>query len=454
MGRMNRSIGITGLGVVSPFGLGVNALWEGLVAGVSAVKPTTRFDASAFRCKLAGEVSQFSARDHVPKHYRKAVKVMARDTELAVVAAKLAVEDAKLVTRAHAGDEAEAAPTTYAPDRMGCQIGAGLISAEAEELTGALATSTVAAGEDGEVFSLERWGSGGLTNLPPLWMLKYLPNMLACHVTILHGAEGPSNTITCGEASGLLSLGESCRVIERGAADLCFSGGAESKVNVMGLLRAELAGKVGETRDAETGSAAVKPYDPRSVGVPGEAGGILIVEAMDQAKARGAKVYAQIVGFGAAQSGWPPYSTAAERVGLTAVQNRGLRFAIERALRDAGITANEIDAIVPQAPGSKIEDEGEGHTLKLIFGERLSRIPLVTLSPNIGNSWAGSGGVATAVAAMMLSTQTIPARIHEGRPMEGLLVGSASSTKAALRHVLLCSTSLGGQNAALVLKAV
>lgn len=453
---VQRSLAITGLGVVSPLGLGINALWEGLMAGTSRLAPITRFDASTFRCKLAGEVPGFSAKDHVPKHYRKAVKVMARDVELAVGAAKLAVEDAGLVTRSDLG-EAEGGEggrkSSYPPDRMGCQIGAGLISAEAEELTSALATSTVDAGSGAQAFSLEKWGAGGLSNLQPLWMLKYLPNMLACHVTIIHGLEGPSNTLTCGEASGLLSIGESCRVIERGAADVCFTGGAESKVNVMGLLRAELAGKVGETRDTTDGADLVKPYDPRSIGIPGEAGGIVVVEAMDEARKRGARVYAEVVGFGAAQGGWPPYATREERASITAVQNRGLGYAIERALRDAGISADKIDAIVPQAAGSKIEDEGEYRTLQLIFGERLARIPLVTITPNIGNSWAGSGGVAAAVAAKMLSEQAIPARVHRGRPADGLAAGSAVSSRTELRYVLVCSSSLGGQNAALVLKS-
>jgi 3-oxoacyl-[acyl-carrier-protein] synthase II len=451
---MKRSIGITGLGVVSPLGLGIAPLWEGLLAGTCALAPITRFDASGFSCRVGGEVPNFSAKDHVPKHYRKAVKVMARDIELAVAAARFAVEDAGLVTRAHAADDGSPAATTYPPDRMGCQIGAGLISAEAEELTSALATSTVP-GPGGEVFSLEKWGTTGLANLQPLWMLKYLPNMLACHVTILHGAEGPSNTITCGEASGLLSLGESCRVIERGAADLCFSGGAESKINVMGLLRAELAGKIGPMPAGDVEPAGlVRPYDPRSVGVPSEAGGIVIVEDFDKAKARGARVYARVVGFGAGQAGWPPYSTAEERVGLAASQNRGLWLAVTRALRDANLTPDAIDAIVPQAAGSRVEDEGEAGTLAQIFGARLGSIPLVTVTPNVGNSWAGSGGVAVAVAAKLLSEQTLPARIHAGKPREGLRAGPTGSSRAGLRHVLVCSSSLGGQNAALILQAV
>lgn len=447
---MHRRIAITGLGVVSPLGLGMGSLWDGLIAGSAKLGPITRFDATAFRCKLAGEVPNFSAKDFVPKHYRKAVKVMARDVELAVVAAKFAAEDAGLKTRASADPDVEVT-TTYASERIGCQIGAGLVAAESDELTSALVTATVDGGS-GPVFSLEQWGAG-MSNLQPLWMLKYLPNMLACHVTILHGAEGPSNTVTCGEASGLLSIGESCRVIERGAADVCFAGGAESKVNLMGLLRAEHAGKAGPTNDASDGSEVLKPYDARSAGVPGEAGGIVIVEALEEARKRGARVYAEVVGFGAAQSGWPPYSTADERRSLSAAQNRGLGYAIERALRDAKIGPGQIDAIVPQAAGSRLEDEGEAGTLRLIFGDRLARIPLVTVTPNIGNCWAGTGGVMAAVGAKMLSEQTIPARVHRGRPPEGLAAGASGSARADLRYVLVCSSSLGGQNAALVLKA-
>src|SRR5690606_630761 len=223
--------------------------------------PITRFDASGFGCSLGGEIRDFSARDYVPKGYRKAVKVMARDTEIAVGAAKLAVEDAGLVTRGVLAD-GDATPTTYPAGRMGCQIGAGLIAAEVDELAAALVT---ARREDGGV-DMKAWGGphggggGGMENLTPLWLLKYLPNMLACHVTIIHGAEGPSNTITCAEASGLLSIGESMRVIERGAADACFSGGAESKINPMGLLRIDLAGRLAKSGCETDRSRIVRPY--------------------------------------------------------------------------------------------------------------------------------------------------------------------------------------------------
>ena len=268
-----------------------------MVAGRCGIAPIARFDASGFACRLAGEVKDYSAKDFVPKGYRKAVKVMARDTELAVGAAKLAAEDAGLVTRAQSG-EGEVAPTTYPAERLGCHIGAGLMPAEASEMASAMVTARepnpspeLLASTNG--LTLRAWGTigvggesgalGGMNNLQPLWMLKYLPNMLACHVTIIHGAEGPSNTITCAEASGLLSLGESARVIERGAADVCFSGGAESKVNLMGLMRATLAGRVGATEGFD-GPTVVRPYDPAAGGnVLGEAGGLLILEEREGA---------------------------------------------------------------------------------------------------------------------------------------------------------------------------
>lgn len=438
---MRRSVVITGLGAVTGFGYGADALWDGLCAGRSAIRRIECFDPSGLNCQVGAEVRDFSARDHVPKTYRKAVKVMARDIELAVGAAKAAIEHAGIFTRGLPGANGQA--TTYPPRRMGCQIGAGLIAAQLPELTMALAT---ARNEQGE-FDYDAWGRTGIENLTPLWLLKYLPNMLACHVTIIHEACGPSNTITCGEASGLLSLGESMRVIERGDADLCFAGGAEAKVNAMGMLRMDLAGRLAAVRveagGAFDGCSLVRPYDPEAPGVAmGDGGGIVLAEAEDTAQARGARPVARLLGFGAGHS--PASDDPVQR-------GQGLVTAIESALRVAGVSGDDVDAIVPHGAGIVGVDAEEASALRQVFGDRLGRIPLVTLCGAIGDTMAGAGGIAVCVGAMCLANQRLPARLHGGSPAGGLDAGQAASRGAKLGVVLVCTNSLGGQNAAVVL---
>lgn len=464
----SRRVVISGLGTVTGLGVGAASLWEGLAAGRSALGPITRFDASGYPCRLAGEAKDFSAKDHVPKYYRKAVKVMARDIELAVGAARFAVEDAGLVTRATlaasgSGGDGEGevtGQTTYPAGRIGCQIGAGLIATEADELASALASARTegpahanAGGFDVRAWGTREGGRGGMNNLQPLWLLKYLPNMLACHVTILHGAEGPSNTITCQEASGLLSIGESVRVIQRDAADLCFSGGAESKINLMGVFRMNLAGRLAATGDQTDGGALVRPYDSGATGgLLGEGAGIVILEELSSCKARGARMYAEVAGFGAGQSG-PKHLHLAGR-GTPAGVDEGLLGAIESALADAGVGAGEIDAILPHASGIPEMDTTEADTLRAVFGGRMSSIPLVTITPNLGDAMAGNGGLAAAVAAMCLDRQMLPARIHAGKPASDMQAGAVGARAARLRHMLVCTSAFGGQNAALVLRAI
>jgi 3-oxoacyl-[acyl-carrier-protein] synthase II len=449
---MDRRVVITGIGAVSGLGVGAETLWEGLVAGRSALRPITRFDPGGFRSRLAAEASGFTgARDYVPKSYRKATKVMVRDTDLAVAAARLALDDAKIATR---GTLEEGGPPTYPGPRFGCHIGAGLIAAEIDELTAALVTAAPAAqGQTPGPFSLRAWGTaggggGGMNNLPPLWMLKYLPNMLACHVTIVHGAEGPSNTITAMQASGLLCLGESFRVIGRGDAEVCFSGGAESPINLLRHLRMELAGRLAETPDGAGGLDVLRPFDPASAGgLSGEGGGILILEEAEAASRRGAGVYARVAGFGSGQSpptGGTPFVWSGE----------GLRYAVEAALEDAGVSAADIDAVIPQGSGVPGVDAEEADALRGVFGPRLASIPLITLAPLLGDCLAGTGGLAAAVGALCLRHQRLPARLHSGEPAADLLAGPAPSAPAALRNILVCTGAIGGQNAALVLARV
>ncbi len=438
-----RRVVITGLGPISAVGVGVDALWSALVEGRSGLKKIARFDPSGFPCKHAGELGEelFSVKSVVPKSYRKNTKVMARDMELAVGAADAAVRDAGLVT---IGIDPDATPT-IPQDRFGCHIGAGLIAADVDELTAALYT---ARNEDGE-FDVQEWGRNGMNNLTPLWLLKYLPNMLACHVTIIHGCKGPSNTITCSEASSGLSIGESMRVIERGDADACLSGGAEYKHNHMGMVRQTFAKRLAETREDEDGGTVVKPFDREARGtLLGEGGGILVIEAEEAARARGAKLYAAIAGFGSTQSFCP--DTVNVEIDPS---GEGMADAMRIALETAGRRADEIDAVVPMGTSVRRIDEAEAAALRSVFGDRASEVPLITTTPNVGLCGAGNGAIQAITACKALREQRLPARMNASN-VDGLAAARAESKPATLRSILVTSTSLGGQNVAIVLTGV
>jgi 3-oxoacyl-[acyl-carrier-protein] synthase II len=446
---VTRRVLITGLGPVTAFGIGIEPLRVALREGRTAVRRIARFDPSGFACRVGAEIAEtlLDVRSVVPKSYRKATKVMARDIELAVAGAHAAVSDAGLITRATEGGR-----TSIPSERMGCHIGAGLIAAELDELTQALATSR---SPDGS-FDVAAWGRAGMTNLTPLWLLKYLPNMLACHVTIVHGCEGPSNTITCAEASSGLSIGESLRVIERRDADLCLSGGAETKVHLMGLLRQEFARRLVGSLSPEDAAltddeqaAAIRPFDPSSRGtVLGEGGGILALESAESAESRRRVPYAELAGFGASQT------INSDTVGLLCdPEGEALAECIEASLADAGLAPRQIDALVPLASGIPESDHSEAAAIRRIFGDRADSIPLVTVAPAVGNCCAGHGAVAAAVAAQAIRAQELPARLHS-TVTPGVNGVATAARGASLGAVVVFGPSFGGQNTSLVLRRV
>lgn len=441
-----RRVVITGLGPISGLGAGIELTWQRVMAGHTAVGPIQAFDPTGFDCQIAAQVGEFNVRDHVPKSHRKATKVMARDIELAVVAADLAARDANLVTRGTA-DGSGALPT-YASTRIGAHIGAGLISVQLDELTAALAEAADAAGH----FNYHKWGRDGLAHLTPLWLLKYLPNMLACHVTIIHDAQGPSNTITCAETSATLSIGESLRVIQRGAADLCFCGGTESKLIPMTFLRQLMTGRI-NTTDNENPARSVRPFCQTAAGtVVGEGGGIILLEAMETYEQRSPDTrgrrqpYAEVLGFAASQSVSPSVGNLEPDP-----EGKGIFLAMGTALREAGIEPSQVDLIVPFGTGVPAYDRAEAAALVNLFGDGLARIPVASIKPMVGTCGAGTGGLDVCVAAAAIHHQTIPAVINCDHPLDGINAGSAPARLAQLNRVLVYSTGLGGQNAAMVL---
>ncbi|WP_428387230.1 beta-ketoacyl-[acyl-carrier-protein] synthase family protein [Mucisphaera sp.] len=436
---MTRKVLITGLGPVSGLGDGIEAHWQAACEGRSAVRTIERFDASAMRCAYGAEASDFKVRNYVPKSYRKATKVMARDIEFAVACADLAAKDAGLKTKGSAPDD----EPTYASDRMGAHIGAGLIAADIDELTTAMVSSRKADGS----FDMHAWGREGMQQLTPLWLLKYLPNMLACHVTIIHDAHGPSNTITCAQASGLLSAGESLRVLQREDADLCFCGGAESKINPMGMLRQEFAELVADPKD-RAADEVVRPFDEGATGVViGEGGAILTLEAAETFGARGGTgAYAEVVGFAASQTVHPATVNRTPDP-----RGKGAERAISKALVEAGLTPDDIDLIVPGGSGVPAYDRAEAAAMRAVFGERLIDIPVVAIKAIAGDCFAGGGAIDLAVAAQALRSQKVPAVVNRDKPLAGI-GGNRSASETGLRHVLVFGSSVGGQNAAIVLK--
>ena len=262
-------------------------------SGRTGLAPMTSFDPGWYTCHVAGELDadRFKVRSVVPKSYRKAVKVMCRDVELAVGAAA----DAIVPNLSTPGVDHESG-FPIPPERLGCHIGAGLIAADVNELTVAFSSSR---GDDGEV-DLATWGTSGMENLTPLWLLKYLPNMLACHVTIVHDCRGPSNTITCAPNPAALPVAGRVdardRTRFRRRLPLRRSGIEAESLN---YYRQHSAGRLADARDLEPGDV-VRPFAENASGTAlGEGGGLLVIEALDHCTERGGTPMAEVRGYAA-----------------------------------------------------------------------------------------------------------------------------------------------------------
>jgi 3-oxoacyl-[acyl-carrier-protein] synthase II len=421
MRSSSRRAVITGIGVVTPIGLDRDAFWESLRAGRSGVKPIQSFDTSGLPVHFGGEIVGFDARTYVDKKERKSLKVMARTIQLAVAGAQLALDDS-------GADKAKLDPT-----RFGVEFGAALIASELGEL-GAPAQASANC-QPGSI-DLEKWGKEGLAAMPPLWMLKYLPNMLACHVSILHNAQGPNNSITQTEVSSILALGESSRIIGRNQADFFLVGGADSKINPLSMVRQSLFEPLSRRNDSPP--TACRPFDRDRDGlVLGEGGGVFVLEELGHAERRGAHIYAEVVGFGAAFD--------RDRSGP------GLARAMRAALADAGVAADEIDHINAQGFSTIEEDRWEGRAIQEVFGACRPPVPVFAPKSYFGNLGAGSGTTELAASLLALENGVVPATLNYEHPDPVCPVAvSTVPRQVARKHVLKISFTEMGQCAAVV----
>jgi len=429
-------VAITGLGAISPLGMTVADMWQGLCDGRCGIGPITAFDPVGFSCRLAGQVPEYKIQQYVPKSYRKAVKLMSRDIELAVIAADETLSSAGLVTKA-----TDAERININPERTGINLGAGLISCDLVEIAPAVAKSI-----NNGAFDIKKWGKEGLDMVTPLWLLKYLPNMLACHVGIIHDLQGPSNSITCAEVSAHLAIAEAAQVIARGGGDIVLAGGAEAKVNPVVMTRQCLL-KRATTQNNEEPESACRPFDADAKGsVFGEAAGIVTLENLEHAGARGARIYAELVGAGHSNSLNPAYEHL-EPSGL------GLQIAVEKAMEDAQIGPQELDLIIPHGTGIADDDRAEATALAGVLGEAAQDVTVWPTKSMLSNTGAAGGALDVIAAACAINEGKIPAAKNCDKKADGCNLNIRNQTQQKkIRYALVCSYTYGGQTAAVVLK--
>jgi 3-oxoacyl-[acyl-carrier-protein] synthase II len=384
-----RRVVITGIGIATPLGIGPAANWEGLMAGRTAIAPVEAFPVGDVPTNLAGEVRGFDIKALASPRHKKALvknqKYMARDIFLAVGTAEIALQDAGLIE-----------PGAVDPTRLGIDLGAALISTELDELSPAIDASTRPDGS----FDFPTWGKDGLPQILPIWLLRYLPNMLACHIGILNDCQGPSNTITESDAASNVAISEATRIIQRGRADVMISGGGDSKIHPLGYVRGALYGILTHERDP---NKACRPFAKDCDGVvPGEGAAIVILEELEHAKARGVHIYGEVLGCGLACDGY-------ERGGMDP-NGKGTELAVRRAIEDAGLEPSQIGHVNAHGASIPTSDLAEARAFERVFGP--NAVPVTAMKGFMGNMGASCGAVELVLSLMGVNQGLIPPAIH------------------------------------------
>ncbi|HVU89792.1 MAG TPA: beta-ketoacyl-[acyl-carrier-protein] synthase family protein [Pirellulales bacterium] len=412
---MARDIVITGLGVVSPIGVGTEAFWSSLTAGRGGIQPLSSFDSRGMPVPFGAEVVGFDPKEYVKP--RKSLKVMSRDIQFGVSAADMACTQAGVT------------PGAIDPDRFGVVFGADMILCPLEDVEAAYRSCVV----EGH-FDFRRWGQHAMAQLYPLWMLKYLPNMPACHVAITYDARGPSNSLATAEVSSLLAVAEAARIIERGLADIMVAGGTSSRIHPTTYVRAILCDTAREAKDPATAS---RPFDAHRCGaVYGEGSGVLVLESRRHAEARGARILGRVLGY---SSGFEPHMNGSR------LQGTAIKSSIENALRAAEVSPHDVGHVNAHGLSTIENDRAEAQAIRQVLGD----VPVTGLKSYFGNLGAGTGAVELAASVLALERGQVPATLNyehpdpecpvnvvQGTPLEGtagiaLSLNQASTGQAA-----------------------
>jgi 3-oxoacyl-[acyl-carrier-protein] synthase II len=409
---LNRRVVVTGIGLVCSVGVGTEETWKNLLAGKSGIGRVTAFDITAFDCKIAGEIKNFDPLNWVEK---KEVKKMARFIQVAMAAADFAMRESGLQI------------TTEIADSTGVYIGSGI------------------GGFDVIEREHSKYLNGGPGKISPFFIPSAIVNLAAGNVSIRYGAKGPNSATATACSAGAHAIGDAFKIIQRCDAEVMIAGGSEAAVTPMSL------GGFGAMRALSTRNdepeRASRPFDAQRDGfVVGEGAGILILEALEFAERRGAKIVAELVGYG--MSGDAYHITQPAEGG-----DGGYRVTMA-AIKDAKISPNDVSYVNAHGTSTPMGDALETQALKRVFGDRATKVPISSTKSMTGHLLGGAGGLEAGISILALRDQILPPTINQENPDPDCDLDYVpnQARKAELTYAVSNSFGFGGTNASLVFK--
>ena len=411
-----RRVVVTGLGCVSPVGNTVADSWANVLAGTPGIDLITQFDASNLACRFAGEVKGFNITDYIPE---KEARHMDRFIHLGLAAACQAVADSGLPTGEALGDEMAT--------RIGCNIGSGIGGLPMIELM------------HGELVNR------GPRRISPFFVPATIINMISGHVSIKYGFKGPNIAVVTACTTGLHAIGLSARMIEYGDCDVMVAGGAEATVSALGI-GGFAAARALSTRNEDPKTAS-RPWDKDRDGfVLGEGSGVVVLEEYEHAKARGAKIYAELIGFG----------MSADAYHMTAPDIDGPRRSMAMALKNAGVNADQVQYLNAHGTSTPLGDLNETNAIKAAFGDHARTMVVSSTKSMTGHLLGGAGGIESVFTVLALHHQKIPPTINifNQDPECDLDFCANTARDANLDIAVKNNFGFGGTNGTLVFKRV
>ncbi len=403
---------VTGVGMITPLGIGVEDSWNSLIAGRPGIKKITHFDSSNFPTQIAGEVVGFNPEDYVEP---KEIKKMDRFIHFAVAATAMAMNDSGLkITDSNA-------------ERIGVIVGSGI----------------------GGLRAIEHYHSvlleKGPRRISPFFIPMLVINLASGQISIKFGAKGPNSAVATACASGSHSIGDAYKIIQRGDADAMIAGGTEAVITPLGIGGFN-AMRALSTRNDEPEKAS-RPFDiDRDGFVMGEGAGIIILESIESAMDRGAKIYAEIAGYG--------MTADAYHITSPAPGGEGAVRCMKMTLKDGGVNPSDVDYINAHGTSTKYGDEIETNAIKTVFGEHAYKVSISSTKSMTGHLLGAAGGVEAVIAALSIYNDIVPPTINLDRPDPecDLDYVSYKSRKMTVNYALTNSFGFGGTNACLLFK--